>query len=480
VTPPTTVTPRASVPASDRPDIVLIAVDTLRPDHLGCYGYHRPTSPSIDALARQSVVFEQAYAAGIPTTPAFTTLLTGLHPYRHRVVTHPALCRLDEDVLLLPELAKAAGYLTVGCDNLVVQGAGRGTWFARGYDHYSGFSYTPFSDQSAQLTDRALALARDAGDRPLFLFVHYWDPHTPYGPLPPYDTLHVDPDAPATVDMAEVRAIHPEYYDAFLADMRLARPDDYDFVVAQYDGEISQVDAQIGRLLAGLRACRRWENTIVLLVSDHGECFGEGGLHFDHHGLYDAVTRVAMILRLPAVPPARVSALVSHEDVLSTLCEAANLPRPPYELTGRSMLPLVGTAAGSSDRRRIRSSVVSVESTRQASLALRTEREKLILPVVEDAEGRPIPDVYGRPRDPSPRLFDVAADPSERHDLAAERPDAVARLIAELDAWRAEQEKVTGLPDPVLTQGLSLPYERFMERRGRRWATTPPNRQPAR
>ena len=133
-------------------------------------------------------------------------------------------------------------------------------------------------------------------------------------------------------------ALNAEYYDAFLADMRLARPDDYDFVVAQYDGEISQVDAQIGRLLAGLRACRRWENTIVLLVSDHGECFGEGGLHFDHHGLYDAVTRVAMILRLPAVPPARVSALVSHEDVLSTLCEAANLPRPPYELTGRSML----------------------------------------------------------------------------------------------------------------------------------------------
>jgi arylsulfatase A-like enzyme len=468
------------VNASDRPDIVVVAVDTLRPDHLGCYGYRRPTSPSIDALARESVVFEQAYAAGIPTTPAFTTLLTGLHPYRHRVLTHPALSRLDEDVLLLPQLAKAAGYLTVGCDNLVVQGAGRGTWFARGYDHYSGFSYTPFSDQSTQLTDRALALARDAADRPLFLFVHYWDPHTPYGPLPPYDTLHDDPGTPASVDMAEVRAIHPDYYDAFLADMRLARPDDYNFVVAQYDGEISQVDAQIGRLLDGLRSCRPWENTIVVIVSDHGECFGEGGLHFDHHGLYDAVIRVAMILRLPAVPPARVSALVSHEDVLPTLCEAADLPRPPYEVTGRSMLPLLDPSAGPNGRRRIRSSVVSVESTRQASLALRTERDKLIVPVVEDADGRPLPDFYGRPRDPSPRLFDVAVDPSERHDLAAERPDTLARLMAELDAWRAEQEKVTGLPDPVLTQGLSLPYERFMERRGRRWATVPPHRQPAR
>lgn len=464
----------ATVSASDRPDIVVVAVDTLRPDHLGCYGYERPTSPSIDALARESVVFEQACAAGIPTTPAFTTLLTGLHPYRHRVVTHPAAWRLDEDVLLLPQLAKAAGYLTVGCDNLVVQGAGRGTWFARGYDHYSGFSYAPFGDQSAQLTDRALSVAGDAGERPLFLFVHYWDPHTPYGPMPPYDTLHLEPSAPVSFDMAEVRAIHPEYYDAFLADMRLARPDDYNFVVAQYDGEISQVDAQIGRLLDGLRSCRRWENMIVLIVSDHGECFGEGGLHFDHHGLHDAVIRVAMILRLPSVPGARVPALVSHEDVLPTLCEAAGLPRPPYELTGRSMLPLVDTFAA--DTHGIRSSVVSVESSRQASLALRTEREKLIVPVVEDAEGRSLPDLYGRPRDPSPRLFDLTVDPSERHDLAAERPDAVARLWAELDAWRAEQEKATGLPDPVLTQGLSLPYERFMERRGRRWATAPPDR----
>jgi arylsulfatase A-like enzyme len=449
---------------SNHPDIVVVAVDTLRPDHLGCYGYRHPTSPAIDELAQESVVFDNAYAAGIPTTPSFTTLLSGLHPYRHQIITHPASAYLDEDIRLLPQLAKDSGYLTVACDNLVVQGSGSGTWFARGYDHYSGFLYTPFGDQSTHLTDRALSFVRGGdGDKPLFLFMHYWDPHTPYGPRPPFDTMHYEPDAPCDVNMERVRAIHPDYYDAFMADMDLAHPDDYGYVVAQYDGEISQVDAQIARLVDGLRKHRRWDNTLLLVTSDHGECFGEGGLYFDHHGLYDAVTRITMLLKVPDGAQGRVDALVSHEDVLPTLCAAAGLQSPAYPLTGTNLLPLLLGETAS-----VRSSVVSVESTRQASLALRTTREKLIVPIVQDADGLPLPDLYGRVRSAAPQLFDVVDDPGEQRDLAAERPSQLARLRAELDAWRADQQTVTGRPDPVLRQGLSLPYERFMSRRGHR------------
>ncbi|MGH3487410.1 MAG: sulfatase family protein [Actinopolymorphaceae bacterium] len=451
-----------------RPNIVILAVDTLRPDHLGCYGYGRPTSPAIDALAAESVVFDHAYAAGIPTTPSFTTLLSGLHPYRHGIVTHPAHAQLDADVRLLPQLAKESGYLTVALDNLVVQGSGKGTWFARGYDHYSGFLYAPFGNQSTQLTDRALAFVNEAADKPLLLFIHYWDPHTPYGPLPPYDTMHYDPDAGSDVDMKQVRKIHPDYYDAFLSDMDLRHPDDYAYVLAQYDGEISQVDHQIGRLVEGLEASGRWDNTVLLLMSDHGECFGEGGLYFDHHGLYDAVTRLAMILKLPAgrrsgPRQGRIDAMVSHEDVLPTLCELAGLPLPAYDLTGHSMLPLID---GSQPQ--IRSSVLSVESTRQASAALRTSDAKLIVPYVEDANGHPLPDLYGRARDPAPLLFDVEADPSERNNNAGRRPADLERLRADLDRQRAAM--LAGRPDPVPAQGLGLPYDVFMGRQGRRWA----------
>jgi arylsulfatase A-like enzyme len=454
---------------SEHPDVVLVAVDTLRPDHLGCYGYPLPTSPSIDALAAESVVFEQAFAAGIPTTPAFTTMLSGLHPFRHGVVSHPASRLLDENVLLLPQLAKEAGYGTVACDNMVVQGGGRGTWFARGYDHYSGFLYAPKGDQSSQITDRALALAAESRDRPMLMFLHYWDPHTPYGPLPPYDTLHYTPSSGA-VDMADVRAIHPDYYESFLADMDLAHPDDYAYVVAQYDGEITQVDAQIGRLVEGLRQRGRWDDTVFVLVSDHGECFGDGGLYFDHHGLYDAVTRVALLVRSPGCRPSRVSSLVSHEDLLPTVCELAGLPLPSYPLTGRSAMSLLEGGVEP-----LRTTVVSTECSRQASVSWRTQHEKLIVPVTEDADGLPVPDLFGRPRSAAPMLFDVREDPYERRDLAAAQPERVADLRAQLDGWVAG-ELADGRPDPLRTQDLSLPYEVFMERRRRRPAAAPVRR----
>ena len=440
------------------PNIVVVAIDSLRPDHLGCYGYARPTSPAIDDLAAESILFERAFAAGIPTMPSFTTLYTGLHPYRHGIVAHIGRRRLAEHLRTLPQLAQAGGYVTAACDNLVVQGEGLGTWFGRGYDHYSGFLYRPFGDQSTHLTERALGFFREYADRPLFLFVHYWDPHSPYGPLPPYDTLHYTPGSGA-VDMADVRNIHPEYYDAFVGNMRLRHPDDYAYIVAQYDGEISQVDAQVGRLIEGIRDQGAWDNTVFVLLSDHGECFGEGNLYFDHHGLYDAVTRVALLLRVPGRASARCSALASTEDLLPTLTDLVGLPRPPYTLTGTSLLPLID---GTQDD--VRPYVVSAESSRQASLALRTTHWKLILPIVTDAHGQPMPDFYGRPRSDEILLFDLLADPEERRNVQAELPAQRDALLSILESWRNEMGTGVDAPDPIQAHGLSMPYTRFMER----------------
>jgi arylsulfatase A-like enzyme len=450
------------MPGSTSPNIVIIAIDSLRADHLGCYGYHLNTSPAIDALAGESVVFDRAFAAAIPTMPSFTTLYTGLHPYRHGIVSHVSRRLLSPAIRMLPQLAQQRGYLTAACDNLVVQGDGRGAWFARGYDYYAGFVYKPFSNQSAWITDRALTFieqrAATQPHQPLLLFLHYWDPHSPYGPLPPYDTLHYRPGS-GPVDLRDVYAIAPHYYEAFLGEMRLRRPDDYAYVVAQYDGEISQVDAQVARLVAALKEQDMWDNTILLLLSDHGEAFGEGGFYFDHHGLYDAVTRVALLLRAPGRRPGRIGAMVSTEDLLPTLCDLADLPAPPYELTGVSAHPLLeGTA------RSIRDRVVSAESSRQASLALRTERWKLIVPITADASRRPLPDVYGRPRSPDPLLFDLQEDPQEQRNLSREQPDVLEALRRELECWRVGMAAATGEPDPIQAQGLTLPYDQFMAR----------------
>ncbi len=194
--------------------------------------------------------------------------------------------------------------------------------------------------------------------------MHYWDPHSPYGPLPPYDTMHWTPGS-GPVDMADVRAIHPEYYDAFLDSFKLAHPDDYAYIVAQYDGEITKVDREVDRLIGGLKQRGYWDDTIVILLSDHGECFGEGNFYFDHHGLYDANTRIAMMVRVPGWSQGSTSALVSHEDVLPTLIDLAGVRSPPYELTGMSMAPLLRRR-----RRRPASASSRAESSRQASLAL--------------------------------------------------------------------------------------------------------------
>lgn len=443
-------------------NVLVLAVDTLRADHLGCYGYGKNTSPCIDALARESVVFDRAFAPGIPTMPSFTTLLSGLHPYRHGITAHSSEQQLSERVLLMPQIARDSGWVTAGIDSLVVQANGCGSWFARGYDFFSGFVYRPFSNQAEQLANRAIRFITDLRDRPFFLFLHLWDPHTPYGPPPPYDTMHYAPGESDVPDLAAVKALSPEYYEAFLGDMKLKRPDDYAYVVAQYDGEISYADAQIGRIVAHLKASGLWDNTLIVLLGDHGECFGEGDVYFDHHGLYDAVIRVPLMCRTPGSAPARCAAMVSTEDILATLIDVCEWTPPDDGRTGVSFAPVLRGEAMAG-----RGEIFGVESTRQASLCLRTDRWKLILPITLDARGAPLVNLYGQPRDPSPLLFDLANDPEERHDVAAQFPDVRDDLARRLDQWRADEVARRGGDDPVL-EGLSLPYDYFMERITRR------------
>jgi len=421
-----------------------------------CHGYSKRTSPNIDGLAEESLVFDRAFAAGIPTVPAITTLLTGLHPFCHGIVCHMGPnAILSEQILLLPQLLKKGGYTTVAVDNLVVHRGGKASWFARGYDQYSGFVYQPFTNQSEELTNRVLKYLHQYADEPLFLFVHYWDPHAPYSPTPPYDTMHYVVGSPRE-SMAQIRSISPSYYDVYLNDMKLKHPDDYAYVVAQYDGEISQVDAQVGRIVRELKGMGAWDKTLLMVVADHGECFGEGNFYFDHHGLYDAVTRVPMVMHVPGFAARRVSALISTEDVVPTLAELADVQLPSYPLSGVKM-PIEDGSPG------LRDYVVSIESTRQASMGLRTYDRKIIHPVVADYQGNPLPDFYGHPRDPQDGVFNVR-DVGVDVDLS-QTPEGVTtleELQRKMYAW--ERSMLGGHPSPIAVQGLSLPYDKFVER----------------
>ena len=443
-------------------NVVLVTIDSLRASHLSAYGYHKPTSPRLDSLAREGVRFDTAFAPGIPTMPSFTTLLSGQHPLRHNITAHASEQRLGPEVSLLAQYFKRLGYVTAAVDNLATQAHGRGSWFSRGFDYYSSFLYAPFSNQCEQLASRAISFFEQLRDRPFLLWIHFWDPHTPYSPPPPFNEMHYRAGESGKY-LSDATSAAPEYYDAFLRDMKLQKPNDYDWIVAQYDGEISYVDAQAGRLFDSLKSLGIWDNTHILALGDHGEAFGEGGVEFDHHGLYDAVTQIPLIWK-----PARdsnsststCSALISNEDILPTLletCGGASLLEASPDVTGRSFARALRgeTFAG-------RENVVLVESTRQCSVGIRTRDWKLIQPLGKTSDGRPLPDIYGRPRDESPLLFDLRADPDERRNVAEKFPgvrDELAQVLAE---FRAHERERSGV-EP-LDYGLSLAFDEFMAR----------------
>ncbi len=452
-----------------RLNVLFIVVDSLRADHLGCYGYAKNTSPNLDALAREGTLFRQTFAPGIPTTPAFTTLFTGQHPYRHGVLSHGGDMLLEPGVLLLPQLAKNAGAVTIGVDNLAVQGNGRGSWFTRGFDFYSAFSYQPFGKQSEELANRTMRFLTEFQKENFFLFLHLWDPHTPYAPPAPFDTLHYQAGSTPKEMLQRIKNLAPEYYESFLGDMKFQKPEDFDWIMAQYDGEISFADQQIGRIMEHVKNLNLWDETAIVVMSDHGECFGEGGFWFDHHGLYDANLRVSSIWRVPGMETQDCDDFVSTEDVLPTLCELCNWTLPEYEISGKSFAPMLrGREAVSTPS--ARELFVGVECSRQASLCVRTEKWKLIVPIAKNARGETIPNFYGDARDENILLFDLENDPSETRDVSREYSQVRDELLAQLNAWREIQKQKNGGRDLIMETPLGLPFDEFMNRLGARKA----------
>ena len=171
---------------SDRMNILVIAIDTLRADHLGCYGYPLPTSPHIDRLAREGVVF-QCFSPHIPTHPGYTTLFTGKDVMAHQIVCQGGKVELDPKVRLLAEILRENGYFTAAADNL-------GRWFSRGFELYEGDQWEPDPKgawrKGEAVTDTALRVLDHcvAQHKPWFAFVHYWDPHAPNQPPAPIDS----------------------------------------------------------------------------------------------------------------------------------------------------------------------------------------------------------------------------------------------------------------------------------------------------
>ncbi len=342
--------------------VLLISIDSVRADHLGCYGYGRPTSPRIDRLAREGTLFGEAVSTSSWTLPANMSLLTGLVPEAHGAQRPTA--GLDSARTPLAEILREAGLRTAGFVSSPFLDERYG--FARGFETYRNFwggadtarsadtsrvadTTHGLGDYEASYRDRtgpdviaaATAWLRERRREPFFLFVHLWEPHYDYIPPPPFDTLFVD------------RARHtPIAMDGFFMNDAIGPGmprAELDYVVSQYDGEIAYADRLVGALLDTLGALRLADETLVIVTSDHGDEFFEHAGKGHYRTLYDEVVLVPLVARGPGVArrAEAVASQVSLIDVAPTVLGALGIPRHP-EMMGEDLGPLLAGGGGGS------------------------------------------------------------------------------------------------------------------------------------
>ncbi len=425
-------------------NIILIAVDTLRADHLDCYGYERATSPALQALAEDGVLFENFFAPSIPTDPSFTSLFTGLPDYGHAIAGVIPPRGLPEEAPWLPELFAAAGYQTCALDNL----QGHAEFFRRGWEQYSwpdmGRDKKKREKRNGELVTGAATDLMDelsAAD-PFLVFLHYWDPHTPYFPPGPYNGLYYegDPTDPRHSSMRRCRAQGSPgvgWVDDDIADA--------DYVVAQYDAEIAYNGEQLWRLFEALKERGLYDETLIVAFSDHGEVLTEHEGAFDHHGLYDANLHVPLIMKLPGAERAgeRVKGLTQMTDLPVTLLRRAGLP-VPEPMEGADLL-----AIGPAPEDGPHESLFLGEATWQVKRGVRTREWKFI---------RAASDTYrhnwhgSAPKE----LYNLARDPEEQGNLIHTEPEVAAELERRLDRWLEQMQARWGRPDPLVEDGPTL------------------------
>ena len=432
------------------PNVIVVLIDTLRADHLSCYGYERPTSPAIDRFATEGVLFERAFSQSTWTKPATASLFTGRYPSQHQAYLEKA--RLSDTELLLPEAFDQLGYRTA-----VFSG---NPWITPDYGFDQGVDdfYSVYDERFARVTLFMMTLKRvsnlidggrsynrvkmlvqgelstterdtrlnqeidrwldEHGRRPFFMHVQYMSPHHPYDPPPPFDRFVPDPS------LEPVTYYPRKSYFFFEEGEEISEAQRAD-MVARYDGDILFVDAVFDDLIANLRSRDLLDRTVVVLTSDHGEEF------FDHrnwgHGqsVYNELTHVPLIVRYPERFPAgrRVDAPVMLVDVMPTVLDLAGASTPEG-LAGRSLLALVAPR-GTPEPREAYSELLYRYGQAQALV----QGDAKLVRMTKGEQSRT-------------ELYALDEDFRERHDLAeqaAARRALEARLAA-VESWTREHQ----------------------------------------
>jgi arylsulfatase A-like enzyme len=427
-------------------NVILVSLDTTRADRLSCYGHYRTTSPHLDKLASEGVLFTNHISPHIPTYPGHTTMMTGKDVYAHQVTSQSHTPEPSPGVRMLAEILKEHGYYTAAADNL-------GRWFARGFDKVETYGWDTADKKEWRkgeaVAAAALKVLNEAArqDNPFFLFFHFWDPHTPYLPPAPFDRMFYTGDETDPENDSMDALWQFENFNRYFAEW-MPGVTDIEFPKAQYDAEIAYMDTCFARVLNRLDELGLTSDTLIVITADHGEELDEHEHWFDHHGLYDTNVHIPLIMRCPGILPAnqRVGGLTSMLDVTPTILDVLDLGYVVEQenMVGKSLLPLVNSPSamdrGTSDYLHI------TENTWMKKRGIRTHRWKYIVPLET-------PDIHGNS---DLELYDLYDDPGELCNIAEERPDVVAQLQMQMEAHIAQRLQATGNLDPIPVQPIPL------------------------
>ncbi len=417
-----------ATPAQARRSVLLIIVDTVRADKLGCYGSQLGATPRIDELAATGVRFERAYSHAPWTLPACASILTSLYPPQHGAGGHlpvESLRKLPESVRTVAECFRDAGYATGAVVNV--------DFLTASFGMTQGFTDVDFEiypnnvhvRPAAPTTDAALAWLMSQREQPFFLLVHYFDPHLVYAPPPEYRRRFAAPQD--RDDSRWVFGTRPQ-----IAGYRqgLIRFDEATIRRAErlYDGEVAYTDYEVGRLLGGLEQLGLADSTVIALTSDHGEEFWDHG-GFEHgHTLYEELMRVPLIIRVGKGGKERsVESVVGHVDLTPTLCELAGVdPDPAF--FGKSLVSLMDGETAED-----RAVVFQGNFWGRPLQGWLQNGHKLIASATRPDE-----------------LFNVVADPRETEDLSRVDPERVQQMTRDLGlAYERMLAHMRGEESPV-------------------------------
>jgi arylsulfatase A-like enzyme len=403
-----------------RPDIFIYLIDAVRADHLGCYGYGRGTSPAIDAFAGEATLYEEAHTAATWTRPSVATMLTGMYASAHGAMHEADV--LAEWPVLLPEMLDEVGYSTrcITTNGMVAGAFG----FDQGYDEFVYVGHGTASWVSEVVRTR---LAAEEPDTPVFMFLLTLEPHEPYTPRPEsfrvLDRGFEGRYDGSAASMETIDVLRPDLSEADVAHL-----------IDLYDAEIRDADEGFAEFVAALKGAGRYEDSLIVLVSDHGEAFAEHDTFGHGWDLNRETMRVPLVVKFPGGQHAgtRVAERVSLVDIVPTVLGVVDLEVGlSYGLPGEDLSKAMADSASGSSRR------VYAEVSRWDSNDL-----DLVAVIDEDGYKR-VMDVSVPPRENAPErsigLWDTRADPMEERDLSRELPVRARygeQLIAE---WLVEQ-----------------------------------------